>query len=718
MGDLGRKTNFLSGKAPLSGVLVNNANGHLLDQNSYRKYCSNVTTSTIINQNIDVAQHPIMYEIGSRRLAHEDQFDISDENLRWGQTINTNDIIAQELTNLHKKQTNFTGMYEYMDLAGIAFHLARCITIYNNEGTLNCDQIRSGEDLSLRALNVSFNPVTANDACVFIPRTASMIAAPATFCALVAAANAYGSTVYTDNVEVDALNRVIIQEFENSMLVEGCYNALRILLSMYELSNEGSIIALAITRGMHRETTVVGHTDEGSYFRNILRTGDYKAPFGGIHMTSTAKYVSLPIPSRHSKSQLCACVDSILLTTAALCAISDPTVILDGKRYPTTVSSSQVAGVARQADLSTKIAAICGKYCENYIKGLCQIFGLTLSTDIAVGHLISSFNHRVNIPDRHLDIETVAPFYWIEPTTILSDNFDSQAQSSGYGVWVSVGGSKIYPALPHAEKLVNTGLQSMVRFENVTARRVPLFQHLQNHALDGNANIILSNFVEEKMLLTGGVLSDGAKRTAGTGINGYLWGRGQSSLIVPSEVMYTGQRVIARCVHSMFTNMGTMNITHIPNSDEILRTEITFRCSRPERIADGGLAVYNRVIRRNRTSAALALENAITMLMSMSITGGERFIPSNSEEINIVYEDPDRATGGVKHMVDDNVDQSENVASKPVMKLVGDAVLKPKYDRHDNNLRNPDRVVGEPRPGEDVGGEDANLEGDPEPHDQ
>ena len=104
------------------------------------------------------------------------------------------------------------------------------------------------------------------------------------------------------------------------------------------ISDAGAKCAYAITRGVHKALSVVGHTDEGAWFGALLRKCSFCTPFGGICQIPNVHYMGMPAPSVELFSTFVELVDSIALGTAALVADCDPLVKVDDLFFPTVVA--------------------------------------------------------------------------------------------------------------------------------------------------------------------------------------------------------------------------------------------------------------------------------------------------------------------------------------------------------------------------------------------
>lgn len=405
----------------LGGVLSNSLSGDVAGD-QYRRYIGSVTSTTVLNGITEQNVKRIMYEIGLRDSKSKSKTSekIPDAN-KLNQSVKVGEILDIELIALHKKISNFDGKYEFMDLSSVLFALGRAISHYNNTGTLDTAFIRDGHPLMLRSLGTAFDPITSSPNSVFIPRLTSRIMAPSTFCALVSASNSSGSTVYSDMVEVDGNNAATMLTFSNGYLAAGCFEAVRLIFLMYSNMDEGSVAALAFTRGLHFDTTVVGHTDEGGFMRDVLRSGGYTPSYGAVYAFDTSSFIAFPSPGVGDRRGIAAVVDSILLTTAAGVALCDPGVSV-GKNILPTVYTENKNETAQYASLHISKINLYGRFFfDRYATFLARVFGLSCNSKKASMFLAFSssvLSRSVNC-SRHLNFETVSPFFWIEPSSII-----------------------------------------------------------------------------------------------------------------------------------------------------------------------------------------------------------------------------------------------------------------------------------------------------------
>lgn len=672
----------------LSGVLSNNRDGKLKEGEN-RRYVSEVAMNTTLGNLPDTSSKSILFEIGLRTTRWNDLLKkTSMESQMFSQTIRTSELISNEFVKFHSKNTNFVGVYDFMDLSAIGYLLAKSIGKFVNSGTLTTQEMRQGAPINIRALNTASEPITASDSAVLIPRSTSTIAAPGTWCALMTAANAYGSTVYTDNLQLDANYAPIISDYSNADLAIGCYHGLRVLMSMYDHVQAGSVMALAITKGFHCMNSVVGHTDEGGIMRDVLRNGDYRQPYGGISFDLIRNYTALPLPNVESLSQITVVCDTILLTTAAAVAVSDPCICIEGRYYPSVFSSSLEKKVDENEkdyykrlaiDISNKVGGNSTKFAENYVRAISEIFGCTDVHREALNYLNNAFFSISGKELRHCGSKTVCPYFWIEPTSLLSVD-GGVASSNGYGPICDVGKETVVDALPKVRITVSEGIRSMIAYEHRTARTVPLLLFLNNHLKDGLANWFPMNFDDAKMFLKGGQRAPDESRDKREDIANYLWGRGQSQLCAPAELGYIGKYLGCLITHSGIDDDFTIIKNHMLSSNELLDAKITMVASKPFRVNDGKLVDRPREIRRHRTSAIRALESARNRYDLYQLTGGEMFVPSNSEPVFIESnDDPNSSNVQGVELINKRVESTRK--GSPIAVTIHDGPMKPSIKR-------------------------------------
>lgn len=640
----------------LGGILSNDLPGVNLVSNEYRKYVSSYTTSCQLQKNYDSSIKSIMYEVAQNGTFEDYGKKISkqykDNSLTMiSQSFKVLSIFDDEIVSLHKKISNFSGKYEFMDLSGIVFNLALGIAEFNNTGKLSIKDLRRGKAISIRSLKTAFDPVTSSSNSVFIPKLTNRIMNPATFCAIAASANAYGSTVYTDIIEVDGTNATITVDFSNGALFEGCLEGIRLIMFMMDKMDCGSLSSFAFTKGLHTLNTVVGHSDEGGIFRDIMREGEFCPPFGAIYFDDSNDFIGFPVPSASDLNSVCAVVDSILLLTAAGVSQCDPCVSIEGRVYPTISVAPDCSSVIIDTDSEEKkrknkdafyakyhknnLLKISNKFFANYKTFLSNVFGLCDSNDSVIGFMQRSLLDINESNNRHLSHETIAPYFFIEPTTLFSEQYDSVAENNGYGPISFLNQDTNKPMFENVGLMQDMGEKKLLCMEFRNPRNSGLMLHLNQHHDNGLANFIPFNFIDSNFSLCGGEDFPKDKRDAKKVISDYFWGRGQSSVFAPAESNYIGKTISMLVSFSSFNSETyDTNLTHVPHFDE-LGGNVNIKCSRPVRIPNGKLGSFNKKMKKDRTLATIALQEAYKKIYAYNITGGFSVIPSNTEPLLI-----------------------------------------------------------------------------------
>jgi hypothetical protein len=474
---------------------------------------------------------------------------------------------------------------------------------------------------------------------VFIPTRASTPIAPNTFAALVYAATGCGATVITDVVNLDPQNnRVIVNNVNGIGLVEGCYSALKLLGAQYAKNQRGDLFAYALTRGIHSEVTVVAHTDEGGYVRDVLRRDHFAIPHGGIDIGLDLFH---GLPRAAANNMLCyrQIVDSIAIATAGAVAVSDPLITVDGRLYPTIVTSNTAVDDAEAApneqDLRARMAGlvanVCAGFCENYIKALCYIFGVEScstphegSVSRAATHMIGCFTSLAQIGTRHSNFTTMAPFFWIEPTgAVRFVCKDLPAFDAGYGPLAYARNAEMeFTAFEHIGNVHSDATRIMADISWRSARTNAMVIHLRAHQQDGLANFIplsmdpnsLINIGDARAAIPAGQDIYG-RMNARDSLGNYLWVQGQSWLPAGPECIYAGAGMKVQIIHSAYNNANSIfELTHTPNVNELLQNVTVYMSVTPfVAIGLDNIGHEDRRVRRARTRAAHSFTNALAL---------------------------------------------------------------------------------------------------------
>lgn len=602
----------------------------ITDDSKYRVYGGGVQTRTTIGGQQSVTNSPVIYRIGRYKSKGSKVMNgLGSSGVPTAQRFLLNSAYATELVSLNRKYTNFTGDFRHADYSGMLERLGAALGVYATHGTLTWEELRNGAALNVRALGMYDDPVAATANTVFVPRTASLQDAKGTFCAIVGVANACGSCVATDVVHVDAnTNAPQISVTDGEELAFGCLHATRILLSIMSKSDVGALGAYAFFKGLHQAVTVVGHTDEGGVMRDVLREGSFAPPHGGVYVGNYREFGGLPIPMAGSLASFECLVDGCALMSAAAVAIAAPVTTYKGRTFPFTSTvkgavygdGSHNEGDATDAAYHAKVLALeCGEFAVSYAAELGRLLNVgDGGAADAAAHLQNAFgllSRRVTA-SRHLAYKVVAPYYWVEPTTLYKSVPNTGAAcAAGYGPLVGVGDTG---AMNYFERhsVVRSGTdRSTVVAEYRSARTCGAIMHHQLNPNDG-----LAAFVPRQAMYDGFVMRGGPDEAIATtmqrsgSLADYVWRRGDAGVPAPAEAMYVGGTIGFSVKHGAFDDNLDFTPTCVKTGAELIACpEVHVTATAPVRVGLMGVGDRPRSVRRSRTLAAVGLTTARAM---------------------------------------------------------------------------------------------------------
>jgi len=633
---------------PLSGVLMS-MDKMEMSEKKFRRYAGSMRTTTMMKGVNDTSTKSVIYEVGQAVKKKVDYLKrVVGEEFVDQMNVNVSGVISEELTSLHKKHSVFSGLFRTMDFSSVLMQLTRGVAFYAEHGTLTCNDLRGGAVAQIVAFNTTSDPISASAGSVFIPKQASMDLYPGAFYALAACANFSGSVVYTDIVAVDGNNSPIMNEPSGSSLAMACVGGARIIMSMYEASNAGGVAAYSITVGAHKSVTVVGHTDEGGYMRDVLRRRNFGPSRGGIYCQLAETYIGLPVPSISSNASFSNYVDQIALMTAGAVALCDPLVKMEGKYYPTTVTTEREAlGEDATPEMkkaasnkviksnASSIAITADQFSSTYVSELCKIFSVKEGEPMraAVLSINARMGDMVKSGSRHLDYEVVCPFFWIEPTSLFNYRPNTLAQQEGYGCLGIVDEQSQLSSFRGRSAHVHSAAGSCTMFSVnwASARQSMLFVHLNGHSQNGLSRFVPAQLFYDNVCNKGGTSSTAEAVTAKESVDKWLWVRGQSKIIAPAEMLYVGSRIGFYMGDSEIDPMtGEVTEQHVPFAEELNGTVMTW-AFRPRGLGSNDSNHEERKYKRTRSQATQALHNARLRGTQLSNDVGSKFMFGNFE---------------------------------------------------------------------------------------
>ncbi len=400
----------------------------------------------------------------------------------------------------------------------------------------------------------------------------------------------------------------------------------------------GEVFAYALTCGVHNALTVHGHMDESGWIRNVFRAGGFAAPYGALRPMHGG-FAQLARPVTMDRAGCAGWADAIALATAGLVAVCDPMIDTDCGALPTvitvpagpvTLAGVHVAGARNNADavqISAQLADIFPMFAPVYIQGLASLFSLPGNERVAntvQTHFIGRANIALAIPDAHLNRKTVAPYWWVEPTSVLPNGvLLTKAQSEGFGILCAPDAPGFVPWFEAIQSNGGAGLVENYVVKYRGARTCGAALHLRGNR-NGAGHLVIAQADPEGFLMTGGRdMAMHVRMTARSAtLADQLWRRGHCGNVAGPEALCTQSCLGVVVTHMRFNNAGECTTTRFPSKDELLAgaTGVTTVVTRPEYVETAAPGAQNFEVRRNIGragravhAAALASRNAIRM---------------------------------------------------------------------------------------------------------
>lgn len=640
-------------RMPLTEVLKRSGSTERLRGDDVRRYTSDLQMRTFTDGKGHYSSLNICYEIGYRGDVSTTRSGFKGNEWRgWlvapkahGDNVyNTPEAVKAALVEVKPKHA-FIPSWETFNFDGIVYVLGAMLSTLSVYPDLRSSEFMAIKDMRVRGVNQSHDMHAVMDTgAVFIHNGFSALGRGNALWTMVLAANIAGSTAVLLTADCDGNGAPVCQDLAGRYLVEGVQACLATLGGIYSIAGLGDVFGVCLTKGMHTVMTVVGHSDEGGFMRDVLRCGGFSAPFGGIpqHIAIAA---GIPLVDGGSFGQIVGLVDSILLATAALVAHCDPTDEHDGDIFPTVLKAQgePVTGVTiaqgwakeHQSGLLYPFE----NFSELYAEGLSKLFGLASSANGQKGATILTSSFSAMCADknpanlsRHLQFPVVAPFYWVEPTTILPSKFlGTRAEEGGVGSLVGWNECIERPFLPSAR--ASGAVDIFLSEWNIAWRSLrtwPGYLFLSGHRKDGAGFLQMKGFDSESIVLSKITPEEiySIKKNRGHVDPGDLcWVRGQCKIPHPAEALNIDGTLALSILHrEMDRDRNAREVRHIPRGEIIHKTMVTFTCSSLACIANGKIGVENYCIQRERSRGVRALELCRSMSQQFNHGCTERHV--------------------------------------------------------------------------------------------
>lgn len=596
---------------------VNNDKHYLFrEKDSYRLYKSGIDfratpNGKVINDHVDIT-----YRIGIRSAFVNCMRSMTlIPNVRtMHQNFVCSSVVTEGFTKYAQRYNPAIQIDQKMDLSALIEQLAAGLAAFTHTGRLHPTDLSLGQTPDVMTLNTNRLLSSPGDGCVYVARGIDSSMTLGTLCAIVYATTGCGGKIVTDYLAVDInTNEPILCNYSNSILAEGCILALRYIAALYELNGVSDMFSLAFARGINRVTTVSGHSDEGSFMRRVLRVGAFSRPYGFVSPLN-GEASSIPMPRTSSVSSYRVVFDSIALHIAALVAESDPGMMVAGKPLPFMSVCPRDSNINYGDQHIANISRVAVPFSKNYLKNLNQYFGLKSYSGHAEFALSAMLTNSWLCDDRHLKYSSVAPFYWIEPTTLISDRWCSVSEAwSPSGAVVTQTNYTRFSAFTNFFKLIDRYRDNyMIDICYHSLRTDPLFMWLASRLDDGLVNIGVMGCDVGCVVQPGPafVYNTDVEANDALGMQSFRWRWSDNPLPKPSEALYLGEGMrlnfewlresVMKSPTRGSRNAYTVGV--LPDSDSIENFFIEIRVNRPEYVSNGriGLAfsgnqrAYNR----------------------------------------------------------------------------------------------------------------------------
>nr|URX65567.1 coat protein [Nigrospora chinensis victorivirus 1] len=611
----------------LAGVIARPLGGRIASNDRFRRYRTVVRTSAVVGGVEDSRTTSIYYEVGravstagAALAAHGDNAHLVEASYP------TNSILVEDFVGMAKKYSNFSANFQYSSLAGVAERLARGLAACSVFEGVTSTALRGNQVLAVHALATYDGPVNSLTDTVFLPRLVNDSLTGDVFSILANAVAGEGSSIATDVIELDANTRQpIIPETDPLSTPGAIVDALRVIGSNMVASDQGPLFSLAVTRGIHRVLSLVGHSDEGGVLRDLLRCGGFSPPFGGIHF-GTETYVGIPQLQFNSAVGTAAYVDSIALTTAAAACHADPGVEYDGEWFPTFYDGTTMGDrTMRPGDSEpgtaghslrnrSQLLANQQLFWAPYINALAKIFGATGSSTLSERFSCAA-SYGLSNDSRHLRYPSIAPWYWVEPTGLIPHDFlGSRAEEEGFASYAYRDTARSKPAW---DRMSLVGARdttfSSYHLRMKGARTSWFLAHWGGHPENGLGATRVRQ-VDPNTIIHPGPCDEHPqirdRVEADLPISSYLWTRGQSPFPAPGELLNLSVNWGVLFRHVTFTDDGDLNTEHLPAAHELADTTVTIQVGRPIGISTGASNSPDAGVKRARTRASIELAAA------------------------------------------------------------------------------------------------------------
>nr|ASK05975.1 putative coat protein [Leishmania RNA virus 1]ASK05985.1 putative coat protein [Leishmania RNA virus 1] len=487
----------------------------------------------------------------------------------------------------------------FVNVLAMLRHAGACIAHYCMTGKIDFDILSKKKYKNKEVVTLS-----NADSLSFLPHSALYLPSPLRasdpeiFNMLYLLGCACDASIAMDNISnTSGAAKYSMPHYNPLQLSHALHVTIFYMLSLMDSCGYGDDAVLALTSGLHSVTTVIAHSDEGGITRDALRELSYTQPYGTmpVPIAGYFQHINVLFTTQPAWDQFAGIWDYVILATAALVHLSDPGMTVNDVTYPTTLTTKVATVDGRNSDLAAQMMHSATRFCDIFVENLSTFWGVVANPD---GNASQALLHAFNIvacaaePNRHLEMNVMAPWYWIESSALFCDYtpFRSPLSSAGYGPQCVYGARLVLAATNSLEFTGEAGDYSAYRFEWTTMRHNPLFNILNKRVGDGLANVDFRLRPYNEWLLEGQP-SRRSCSLAGHGtptatcshktpnhdtLDEYIWGSTSCDLFHPAELTsYTA--VCVRFRNYLSGADGDVRILNTPTR-EVIEGNVVTRC--------------------------------------------------------------------------------------------------------------------------------------------
>lgn len=552
--------------------------------------------------------------------------------------------------------------WESADFSGPVSVLASWLAALTWAPGMSLDDLHPFKDTTIIALSAIDDSAALADSAVFISQNVGCRPHSGVFWVLASAVGSCGTTVCTDRAVLVGGSTPQAVSKSGPGLWRDILDALRILGEVYDRASAGEVFAYAFFKGLHHINSVVSHSDEGGIIRDALRECRFAPPFGGLP-PDCPMHGGLPtILLNAPYSALCAIVDSLSLQSAAAVAHCAPMVVnesgsgrpvviagcltqeaIDGAGPPPPakadkqVQDDYLEKYNRIAEVKTKhinmvrgpLLDSIGEFSDRYLPALAKILGFNSAAEKDIRCRCWLWDAAANLleteDNRHLlKNSCLAPFFWIEPTTILGrDTFGYPAEQYG---WASYGAGdellkeRWLDSVEEVDMAAGGWHYYEIKFEGM--RKALWAICLADHKDDGLAQMHFKRINPGSLAFIGTGAGGGDPEAAWrnrANLGQYLWRRGQSKLPHPAECLHLDDWAVIAVNHYKPAEQNWL--AAMPCHQEIRDAMVTAWFSAPTGCGYYKMNDEPRNVSRKRTAAIEALDWLTSRLQLPSAAG-------------------------------------------------------------------------------------------------